>query len=79
MFEKELGKRPGAEEPLSCGPSPPFRPSPVLLARFLPPPFPGSRRCLFYLEPRKKHKPLCWFLSALLGSAGIFTKDFHKY
>lgn len=79
IFGSELGKRPGEEEPLSHGPCPPPRPSLVLLARFLPPPFPGSRMCLSYLEPRKRHKPLCWFLSALLGCAGIFTKDFHKY
>lgn len=74
IFGSELGKRPGEEEPLSHGPCPPSRPSLVLLARFLPPPFPGSRMCLSYIEPRKRHKPLCWFP---LGIAGM-RWHFHK-
>lgn len=87
-FEKEpskantqgVGWGVGGEEPPGAA---------VLAPSSLPPvPWPHSCHsppprlrgmCLFYTEPRKRHKPLAAFLSALLGSAGIFTKDFHKY
>lgn len=69
----------GGEEPPSCCPCPllPAPSPPGHIPATTPPRLRGM--CLFYTEPRKRHKPLGCFLSALLGSAGIFTKDFHKY
>ena len=84
-FEKELGERPGCGwggwggafqlpflPPPPCPPPPPGH-----IPAATPPRLQGM--CLFYPESRKRHKPLGCFLSALLGSAGNFTKGFHKY